>query len=99
VKIADGASIGAKAVCIAPISIGEWAFVAAGAIVSSDVPAFALVAGIPATRQGWVGRAGLRLIQDILDPKVWRCTATGDVYHEREEILRLIQTDDVDPNC
>ena len=58
VEIGDGASIGARAVCIAPVKIGAWALVAAGAVVTKDVPDFALVAGVPAKRLGWVGRAG-----------------------------------------
>src|SRR5579875_866341 len=45
-----GASIGARAVCIAPVTIGRWAMVAAGAVVTKDVPDFALVAGVPARR-------------------------------------------------
>ena len=47
VTIERGASIGARAVCIAPVTIGAWATVAAGAVVTKDVPAFALVAGSP----------------------------------------------------
>ncbi|WP_019819756.1 acyltransferase, partial [Saccharomonospora saliphila] len=55
VTIAEGASIGARAVCVAPVRIGAWATVAAGAVVTKDVPEFALVAGVPARRVGWVG--------------------------------------------
>lgn len=62
VAIGRGASIGARAVCVAPVSIGQWATVAAGAVVTHDVPAFALVAGVPARRVGWVGRAGVPLV-------------------------------------
>ena len=61
VTIGDGASIGARAVCIAPVTIGKWALVAAGAVVTKDVPDFALVAGVPAKRIRWVGRAGVPL--------------------------------------
>ena len=43
----DGASIGARAVCVAPLRVGRWAMVAAGAVVARDVPDHALVAGVP----------------------------------------------------
>ena len=62
VTIEEGASIGARAVCVAPVRIGAWATVAAGAVVTRDVPAHALVAGTPAVRVGWVGRAGRPLV-------------------------------------
>lgn len=48
VTVAEGASIGAHAVCVAPVRIGGWAMVAAGAVVTRDVPDFAIVAGVPA---------------------------------------------------
>jgi len=62
VTVGEGASIGARAVCVAPVRIGAWATVAAGAVVTRDVPAHALVAGTPAVRVGWVGRAGRPLV-------------------------------------
>ncbi|MDO4899354.1 acyltransferase [Actinomyces sp.] len=62
VTVQDGASIGARAVCVAPVRIGAWATVAAGAVVTRDVPAHALVAGVPARRIAWVGRAGEPLV-------------------------------------
>ncbi|MBF4575763.1 acyltransferase [Frondihabitans sp. VKM Ac-2883] len=64
VVVHDGASIGAGAVCVAPVSIGRWALVAAGAVVTQDVPDFALVAGTPARQIGWVGRHGVRLVAE-----------------------------------
>src|SRR3954465_6224698 len=62
VEVAEGASLGARSVCVAPVRVGRWALVAAGAVVTEDVPDFALVAGVPARRIGWVGRAGVRLV-------------------------------------
>ena len=58
VTIEDGASIGARAVCVAPLTVGRWATVAAGAVVTKDVPAFALDGGCPcpAARLGGQGR-------------------------------------------
>lgn len=78
--VQDGASIGAGAVCVAPVTIGKWALVGAGAVVINDVPDFALVVGTPARQLGWVGRAGVRLIQSESHPNQWVCPSTSDVY-------------------
>ena len=80
VTIGDGASIGARAVCIAPVKIGAWALVAAGAVVTKDVPNFALVAGVPAHRIRWVGRAGVPL--EAIGDDRFECPVTKDVYRE-----------------
>jgi UDP-2-acetamido-3-amino-2,3-dideoxy-glucuronate N-acetyltransferase len=85
VNIEEGASIGARAVCIAPLTVGRWATVAAGAVVTKDVPAFALVAGVPARRIGWVGKAGVPLTSDGAN---WICPVTKDVYVEVGPYLR-----------
>lgn len=85
VEIGDGASIGARAVCIAPVKIGAWALVAAGAVVTKDVPNFALVAGVPAKRIRWVGRAG-KPLENIGDNR-FRCPATGATYIQKGEVL------------
>jgi UDP-2-acetamido-3-amino-2,3-dideoxy-glucuronate N-acetyltransferase len=80
VTVRRGASIGARSVCIAPVEIGRWALVAAGSVVTRDVPDFALVAGVPARRLGWVGEAGARL--DELGDGLFRCPVTGATYQE-----------------
>ena len=76
VQVGRGASIGARAVCVAPVTIGDWALVAAGAVVVDDVPDHALVAGVPARQLGWVGRAGQRL--QPLSSGQWRCPQTAE---------------------
>jgi len=85
VTIEDGASLGARAVCVAPLTIGRWATVAAGAVVTKDVPAFALMAGVPARRLGWVGKAGEPLRQE---GGFWVCPATGAKYIEDGNSLK-----------
>ena len=85
VTIEDGASIGARAVCVAPLTVGRWATVAAGAVVTKDVPAFALMAGVPARRLGWVGKAGEPLRQE---GDFWVCPATGAKYTEDGKTLK-----------
>jgi acetyltransferase-like isoleucine patch superfamily enzyme len=67
-----GATIGANATIICGHVIGQYAFVAAGAVVTADVPAFALMAGVPATRIGWVGHAGVKLGPDLVCPQTAR---------------------------
>ena len=92
VAIDEGASIGARAVCVAPVRIGAWATVAAGAVVTGDVPAHALVAGVPARRVGWVGRAGEPLVAAGSDgSRRWRCPATGALYEEDENTIREVR--------
>lgn len=84
VTIGTGASIGARAVCVAPVSIGAWAMVAAGAVVIRDVRPYAIVVGVPARQVGWVGEAGHPLVQE---DDSWRCPATGRLYRETENGL------------
>lgn len=83
VTIGDGASVGARAVCVAPVTIGPWATVAAGAVVTKDVPAHALVAGVPARRIGWVGHSG-RPLEATGTPGEWRCPLTSTTYRESD---------------
>jgi UDP-2-acetamido-3-amino-2,3-dideoxy-glucuronate N-acetyltransferase len=81
VTVRTGASIGARTVCVAPVTIGRWAMVAAGSVVIRDVPDFALVAGVPARRIRWVGHAGVPL--DPAGEGRWQCPSTGRTYAEQ----------------
>jgi UDP-2-acetamido-3-amino-2,3-dideoxy-glucuronate N-acetyltransferase len=90
VTIHEGASIGARAVCIAPVVVGAWATVASGAVVTRDVPDHALVAGVPARRIGWVGRAGVPL---VADGDGYRCPATDERYETAGDGLQRVTHD------
>jgi UDP-2-acetamido-3-amino-2,3-dideoxy-glucuronate N-acetyltransferase len=73
-KVGTGATIGANATIVCGNELGEYCMVAAGAVVTKDVPSFALVAGVPARFMGWVSRAGERLSEDLV------CPRTGEQY-------------------
>ena len=91
VTVREGASIGANSTCVAPVTIGRWALVAAGSVVVSDVPDYALVVGVPARRIRWVGRAGVPLIAAGED--LFRCPQTGSEYRQiaEHELTEVVQ--------
>jgi UDP-2-acetamido-3-amino-2,3-dideoxy-glucuronate N-acetyltransferase len=75
VEVLQGASIGSGAICVAPVRIGKWALVGAGAVVTKDVKDYALVVGSPARQVGWVGRAGKQL--ETVDGQHFKCPILG----------------------
>ena len=91
VTVHVGASLGARSVCVAPVTIGSWSMVAAGAVVIEDVPAHALVGGVPARRIGWVGRAGRRLLDQEDGTLV--CPDTGDRFHQHGGTVTVIEAE------
>lgn len=78
--IRKGASLGANCTIVCGVTIGEYAFVAAGAVVTSDVKAYALVAGVPSKQIGWMSRHGERLDLPLEGSGRTKCPATGEVY-------------------
>lgn len=88
VTIGDGAAIGARSVCVAPLNIGAWALVAAGSVVTHDVPGHALVAGVPARQIGWVGHEGQRL-EEQADGTL-ACPASGTRYQTSGDTIAPI---------
>lgn len=82
--VRQGATIGANATVVCGNTLGAFCMIAAGAVVTKDVPAFALMAGVPARRIGWVSRSGDRLGSNLI------CPRTGERYIERDDTLSLI---------
>ncbi|HEY6853789.1 MAG TPA: acyltransferase [Gemmatimonadales bacterium] len=83
-----GASIGANATVVCGATLGEFAFVGAGAVITSDVPAYALMVGVPARRVGWMCQCGERL---QLAGGTAACAACGASYQESGGTLRQTQ--------
>jgi UDP-2-acetamido-3-amino-2,3-dideoxy-glucuronate N-acetyltransferase len=83
-----GATIGANATVVCGLSIGEYAFIGAGAVVTHDVPAYGLVVGNPARLAGWVSRAGLKLAFDA--DGIATCPQTGEKYVLNDNIVKHI---------
>ncbi len=82
-RVKKGASIGANATIVCGVTLGEYSFIAAGAVVTKDVSPFALMAGVPAKRIGWVSKMG-----EILDESLI-CPRTGEKYELVNEKLIL----------
>lgn len=78
--VRKGATLGANCTIVCGTTIGEYAFVAAGAVVNRDVKAYALMAGVPARQIGWMGRHGERLELPLTGSGDAACPATGTRY-------------------
>jgi UDP-2-acetamido-3-amino-2,3-dideoxy-glucuronate N-acetyltransferase len=81
-----GASLGANATIVCGVTIGQYAFVGAGAVVTRDVADFALVTGNPARRTGWMCRCGIKLRVEGRSPE---CSVCGATYSLHEDVLSL----------
>ncbi|HEX9631225.1 MAG TPA: acyltransferase, partial [Gemmatimonadales bacterium] len=82
-----GASIGANATIVCGVTLGAYAFIGAGAVVTADVPAYGLLLGVPARRMGWMCQCGERL---TVSAGVGACAACGARYEEEGETLRPV---------
>ncbi len=84
-----GATLGANCTIVCGATIGEYAFIGAGAVVNRDVPAFALMLGVPARQAGWMSRFGERLNLPLTGNAETICAQTGDRYVLRDGVCSL----------
>ena len=84
--VKHGATLGANCTIVCGVTVGQYAFVGAGAVVSRDVPDFALVLGVPAKQVGWMSRYGERL---TFVEGAAACPATGERYALRDGVCAL----------
>jgi UDP-2-acetamido-3-amino-2,3-dideoxy-glucuronate N-acetyltransferase len=85
--IRRGATLGANCTIVCGVTVGEYAFVGAGAVVNRDVPAYALMVGVPAQQIGWMSRYGERLELPVQGYAEARCKGTGHKYYLDDRVL------------
>lgn len=96
-RLRRGCSIGANATVVCGVTVGRYAFVGAGAVVSRDVPDYALMVGVPARRAGWMSRHGVRLPAPGPDG-ITVCPESGLRYRlESADTLRCLDLDEEAP--
>jgi UDP-2-acetamido-3-amino-2,3-dideoxy-glucuronate N-acetyltransferase len=88
-RVGHGASIGANATVVCGVTIGAWAFIAAGAVVTRDVPDYALIAGVPGRRIGWACQCGATV--SIAGDGSGSCAECERRYEAAGDTLRLVQ--------
>ena len=79
--IKKGATLGANCTIVCGVTVGEYAFVGAGAVINKDVPAYALVVGVPAKQIGWMSEFGEQLDLPLNGQAEAVCEHTGAIYH------------------
>ncbi|NQU53262.1 MAG: N-acetyltransferase [Bacteroidetes bacterium] len=85
--VKKGTSIGANATVVCGVTLGDYCFIGAGAVITKDVKPFALMVGVPARQQGWVSRAGIVLKEDLI------CPETGEKYKLANDFLEQINNE------
>lgn len=78
--VKKGATLGANCTIVCGVTVGEFAFVGAGAVVNNDVPAYALVVGVPAVHKGWMSEYGEALDLPLTGDAEVKCPHTDDLY-------------------
>ena len=86
-RVGRGASLGANCTIVCGVTIGEFALVGAGAVVTRDVPAYALVTGVPGRQVGWVSEVGEKLDLPVKGSGEARCPRGGETYRLDDGVL------------
>lgn len=92
-RLGQGASVGANATIVCGVTLGRYAFVGAGSVVTKDVPDFALVVGNPARQRGWLSAHGEKLVFSVHGRAT--CPATGELYElsaDGKQLLLVSET-------
>ena len=87
--IKTGATLGANCTVVCGITIGKYAFVAAGSVVTKDIKDYALVMGIPAVQVGWMSRHGERIPLPTTGSGTWLCPNNGEIYRLNNGTLEI----------
>lgn len=87
--IKKGATLGANCTIVCGVTIGEYAFIAAGAVVNRNVPNFALVAGVPSKQIGWMSKYGKRIDLPLEGNGIYKCPFTNDIYELKDNEINL----------
>ena len=85
-----GATLGANCTIVCGVTIGEYAFIGAGSVINKDVPAFALMVGVPARQIGWMSRFGERIDLPLKGVGDYKCPHTGDTYKLMDGEVKLV---------
>ena len=88
--VKKGATLGANCTIVCGVTIGSFAFVAAGAVVNRDVPAYALIAGVPGKQIGWMSRFGEKLDLPLTGDGETKCPHTNEIYRLKNNQIEVI---------
>ena len=89
--IKKGATLGANCTIICGITIGEFAFIGAGAVVKRDVPSYALMVGVPARQIGWMSEYGEKLNLPLYGNDETKCKHTGIKYKLKDHVVTVVK--------
>jgi UDP-2-acetamido-3-amino-2,3-dideoxy-glucuronate N-acetyltransferase len=88
--VRQGATLGANSTIVCGVTVGQYAFVGAGAVVNHNVPDYALMVGVPARQIGWMSQHGERLNLPLTGDAQADCAQTGQRYELRNGQCRLV---------